>query len=236
MTVVAIHQPNFFPWLGYFDKIAKSDVFVILDNVQAPKTGGTWLNRVKLAINGEARWVTAPIDRAYHGVKRVDEIEFTSAAWREQALKTLGSAYGRADYYRTAMQLIEPLVRNPETNLARFNQHAITTLARTLKLDTGKIVLSSGLGLESSSNALLVDITRAVGGRTYLCGGGASDYFDERPFEEAGIDVRYQNFVHPQYQQASSGQAIPGLSVIDAIMNCGMDVVSGWLTSQATPS
>ncbi|HMF86955.1 MAG TPA: WbqC family protein [Gemmatimonadaceae bacterium] len=236
MATVAIHQPNFFPWLGYFDKIAKSDVFVILDSVQASKTGGSWLNRVKLAMNGEARWVTAPIDRTFHGVKRVEDIEFTPTAWREQVLKTLTSAYGRAEHYRATMALIEPLVNNPEPNLSRFNQLAITTLARRLKLHSSRFVLSSSLHLESTSNDLLIDITRAVGGRTYLCGGGASEYFDERPFEEAGIDVRYQNFVHPQYQQASSGQAIPGLSVIDAIMNCGMDVVSGWLTSQATPS
>ncbi len=78
MVVVAIHQPNFLPWLGYFDKVAKSDVFVFLDSVQAPKTGGSWLNRVRLAMNGEARWVTAPIDRTFHGVKRVHELEFGS--------------------------------------------------------------------------------------------------------------------------------------------------------------
>lgn len=232
MAVVAIHQPTFFPWLGYFDKIAKSDVFVILDSVQAPKKGGSWLNRVKLAIHGEARWVTAPIERAYHGVRRVDDIEFTTTAWREQLLKTVVSAYGRADHYRDVMPLIEPLVRNPEANLSRFNQHTITTLARTLKLDPGKIVLSSSLGLDSASNDLLADITRAVGGQTYLCGGGASEYFDERPFAAAGIAVRYQNFVHPQYSQPPAEQMIAGLSVIDALMHCGSDVVSGWFTSR----
>jgi hypothetical protein len=231
-VIVAIHQPTFFPWLGYFDKIAKSDVFVMLDSVQAQKTGGSWLNRVKLAINGEARWVTAPIDRTYQGVKRVDEIEFTAAPWREQVLKTLVSAYGRAHHYRETIQLIEPLVSNPESNLSRFNQLAITTLARTLKLDPGKIVLSSSLSLGSASNDLLVDITRAVGGQTYLCGGGASEYFDETPFAAAGIAVRYQNFAHPQYSQPSASAMITGLSVIDALMHCGSDVVSGWFAAR----
>lgn len=235
MVVVAIHQPNFFPWLGFFDKLAKSDVFVFLDSVQAPKTGGSWLNRVKLAMNGEARWVTAPIDRAFHGVKRVDEIEFGSTDWREQVLKTLASAYGKAAHYRQTMALIEPLVLNPEQNLASFNRFAVTTLARALKLESRTFVLSSSLQLETTGTDLLVDITRAVGGQTYLCGGGASEYFNERRFAEAGLGVRYQDFVHPQYPQTPIQQMIPGLSVVDALMNCGTDAVTGLLTPRVAP-
>ena len=74
--VVAIHQPNFFPWLGYFDKIARSDVFIFLDDVQFPKTGGVWSNRVKILIGGEARWSTAPIDRSFTGTRKICEMHF----------------------------------------------------------------------------------------------------------------------------------------------------------------
>ena len=73
--IVAIHQPNFFPWLGFFDKIARADVFCLLDNVQFPKTGGTWINRVQLWINGKAAWATAPVDRSYSGVRRIREMQ-----------------------------------------------------------------------------------------------------------------------------------------------------------------
>jgi hypothetical protein len=63
-TVVAIHQPNFLPWLGFFDKLARADVFVLLNSVQFPRTSkGTWINRVKLLVGGEARWATVPIVR-----------------------------------------------------------------------------------------------------------------------------------------------------------------------------
>jgi hypothetical protein len=231
VSVVAIHQPTFFPWLGYFDKIARSDVFVFLDSVQASKTGGSWLNRVRLAVNGEARWVTAPIDRSYHGVRLVKEIEFGSTPWRDQVTKTLTSAYGRAAHYGETMQLIEPLILNPDNNLARFNHAAVMAIVSALKLDLRRFVMSSTLGLEGQNNDLLAAITRAVGGDTYLCGGGASEYFDEPPFADAGIEVRYQNFQHPQYGQPS-GQMIAGLSVIDALMHCGSDVVAGWLTAR----
>ena len=226
MTIVAIHQPNFFPWLGYFDKMAKSDVFVFLDSVQAPKGGGSWLNRVKIAINGKAHWVTAPIDRDYRGVRRVDEITFATTSWRDQVLKTMMSAYGRAPGYGETMPLLAPLVRNPASNVATFNYAAVRALAAALRLDSRTFVRSSELELAGHSNDLLVAITRAVGGNTYLCGGGAQEYFDETPFHQAGLAVQYQNFTHPRYPQGLIGDMIAGLSVVDALMNCGADGVA----------
>ena len=73
---VAIHQPNFFPWMGYFEKISRSDVFVFFDDVQFPKKGGSWSNRVKLLVSEEARWVTAAIDRSYSGTRTIREMFF----------------------------------------------------------------------------------------------------------------------------------------------------------------
>ena len=77
IKVVAIHQPNFFPWLGYFDKIRRSDIFILLDDVQFSKTGGVWSNRVKVLINGEGRWLTAPVERNFHGTRNVNQMFFS---------------------------------------------------------------------------------------------------------------------------------------------------------------
>jgi hypothetical protein len=81
--LVAIHQPNFFPWLGYFDKLARADVFILLDDAQYPKTGGTWSNRVQLLINEKPAWVTVPVVRSYHGVRQIREMRIDEQRpWR----------------------------------------------------------------------------------------------------------------------------------------------------------
>lgn len=220
--VVAIHQPNFFPWLGYFDKLAKADVFIFLDDVQFSKTGGTWTNRVKLLLSGEAQWVTAAIDRNYSGVRTINEMEFLSLPdWRRKTLATLKMSYARHPYFVEVMEVIEPLIRNPETKAALYNGEAIRTLARHLRLDETKIQSSSQLEKLGSSNELLVSLTQSVGGAVYLCGGGADGYQEEALFAQNSVQLVHQKFVHPTYPQKHSRDFVPGLSVIDAAMNLG---------------
>lgn len=219
---VAIHQPNFFPWLGYFDKIARSDVFILLDDVQFPKTGGVWSNRVKLLIGGEARWFTAPINRAFHGVAAINQIEWANEQpWQVKLLKTLSTNYAKAPHYRETMECLEPLILLPECNLARYNIAVIRTIADHIGLRHDHCVTSSSFGGEGQASELLIDLTRKVGGNCYLCGGGASGYQDDESFAAAGLQLRYQSFSHPIYVQAGKQDFVPGLSIVDALMNVG---------------
>jgi hypothetical protein len=98
--IISIHQPNFFPWLGYFDKIAKADVFIFLDDVQFPKTGGVWTNRVKFIVSGEPNWITAPIDRNYSGTRNINEMQFLpNNSWRDKTRKSIENSYRKHPYY-----------------------------------------------------------------------------------------------------------------------------------------
>lgn len=227
--VVAIHQPNFFPWLGYFDKIVRSDAFIFLDHVQFPKTGGIWTNRVKMLVNGEARWITAAIVRNYHGVRAICEMEYQVDGWREKILRTVTASYGKKPHHRDAMGFFEPLILNRENNIPLYNAHAVLSIAARLGIPSEKFHWSSRLPHEGHSNELLVSLTRAVGGDTYLCGGGAEGYQEEEVFRERGIVLRQQEFEHPVYPQGSAIDFMPGLSIVDAVMNVGWDEVRAML-------
>jgi hypothetical protein len=221
--LVAIHQPNFFPWLGYFDKLARADVFVLLDDAQFPKKGGTWINRVRMLVNGSATWVTVPVDRSYHGVRAIREMRIEeSVPWRQKMLKTLQSAYGRAPAFDDVFPRLTELVENPTDVLAAYNETAIRTLAGELGLGATEIVLASALEIDAEATERLVRIVQEVGGGAYLTGGGAEGYQEDESFREAGIEVSYQDFRHPQYPQGQD-EFEPGLSIIDALMNCGFD-------------
>ncbi len=220
--VVAIHQPTFFPWLGYFNKIARCDQFVVLDNVQFPKKGGTWANRVKLLINGQPGWVTMPVERSYHGMRSYAEMRIDNdAPWRDKLLKTIRVNYNQYRYFDEVFPAVEDLIRNPNTRLTDYNLSAILSLGKRLGIDTSRIVLASTLRAEGASTDLLVSLVKAVDGTAYLCGGGAAEYQEDEKFATAGLNLIYQNFQHPVYEQTSAEDFVPGLSVIDALMNCG---------------
>jgi hypothetical protein len=222
--VVAIHQPTFFPWLGYFNKIVRSDQFIVLDTVQFPKKGGTWANRVKLLISGQPGWVTMPVDRNYHGVRSYAEMPVDSAGrWRDKILKTIKTNYSRAFYFDQVFPKVELLIHNSTTRLTDYNLSAILYLAKELGIDTSGIVLASSLGTDGAATDLLVSLVKAVNGTAYLCGGGASGYQEDQKFAAAGLELRYQSFQHPVYEQVNAQEFHPGLSVIDALMNCGFE-------------
>ncbi len=232
--IVAIHQPNFFPWLGYFDKIARSDIFIFLDDVQFPKKGGVWTNRVKLMIAGEDKWITCPINRAYHGVLRVNEVYFANNdSWRVKLHRTLDSNYRRHPYFEETMHVISSLIDYSNDNVADFNANAITTIAEHLGLDVSRIIRSSDIPVTGHSNELLSALTLALGGDVYMCGGGADEYQDEAIFLKNNLELRRQNFVHPKYEQfKNSGDFVAGLSILDALMNLGFNGVQKDLIGQ----
>lgn len=234
--VVAIHQPTFFPWLGYFNKIARADIFVVLDNVQFPKTGGTWLNRVRLLIDGRARWVTMPVVRRYRGVRLIREMLISDEpAWRRRLEQTLRSSYGRAACFDEVFPLVSTLIDTPTKSLAEYNLTAIRALTKALGLKGADVVLGSSLAVDGPATELLIAIVKAVGGGTYLCGGGTAGYQQDEKFAAAGLRLVYQDFRHPVYAQLRAREFTPGLSLIDTLMNCGFRA-TGSLVLGAEPS
>lgn len=225
--VVAIHQPTFFPWLGFFDKLARSDVFILLDDVQFARRhggGGNWVNRVRVLIGGSPGWITAPVKRANVPLQHITQLEIADdMPWRAQLLRVLKAQYAAAPFVRQTMALLTPLVQYPAGLLAEFNEHAIRVLADAVG-ETPPIVRQSSLGVTGRSTPLLAALVKAVGGTTYLSGDGADDYLEPGVFDSAGIELTFQRFRHPEYTQGTTPFAA-GLSIVDALMHCGVDGV-----------
>jgi hypothetical protein len=229
--LVAIHQPNFLPWLGYFDKLARADVFVLLDNVPLQKTGGSYTNRVEIAARGRRQLLTVPIVRSAETRQSIDAARIVDAGpWRRKLRATIEQAYARAPAFAKIMPIVARILDAPGDRLAGFNIEAIRLLASLIGLDVAKMRRASDLEAAGTGTDRLIAIVRSVGGSAYLCGGGAGGYQEDDKFAAAGLQLRYQDFKHPSYPQTGTANFIAGLSIIDALMNCGVDGTAGLLS------
>lgn len=221
--IYAVHQPDFLPWFGFFNKISQSTVFVVLDDVQYSKE--SYMNRVKLLMGGEPRYFTAPVVKQRGGesyrLKLVHESIFAEEMWKEKLLKTFQTHYARCDHFTEAMDLVKQICAIPGDNLCAFNMAAVKLICSALRLRTDHFVFSSSLGVSSARAQRIVDIGLAVGCDTYLSGTGAKAYNDATLFDAAGIRLTYQQVNHPQYRQPGTSNFHPGLSMLDIIANCG---------------
>ena len=220
MRIVAAHQPTFLPWIGWFDKALRADVLIVLDDVQWPREGsGNWMNRVRILVGGEPRWLTAPVRRS--GVQRVDEVVFDEAQpWREKLLRTLEHSYRRAPAFDATFPLVEELLRNSESRVADYNDANARRLIDALGLEA-PLVRSSTLSSETRGTQRLIELTRAVGGTVYMSGDGSEGYLDAERFAGSGVTLRFQEFAHPRYEQGR--EFVPGLSVVDALLRLGVE-------------
>ncbi|MGH3102759.1 MAG: WbqC family protein [Gaiellaceae bacterium] len=230
--VVAAHQPNFLPWLGFFDKLVRADVLVLLDDVQFPRSSaGVWTNRVRLLVGGRPAWATVPIVRAGAGTQQVREVVIDeSQPWRERLLSTIRHSYRRADAFDGAFELVRELVETRADRLAEYNELNLRHLADELGLDAGKLVHSSTLAAGGTGTERLIALTRAAGGTVYLSGDGSEDYLEAWRFGGDAPQLRYQEFRHPTYPQLSQ-EPVHGLSIVDALLHCGLEGTRRLLSS-----
>ena len=215
---VAIHQPNYIPWIGYFCKILKADTFVFLDNVQFSRGG--YANRNKINAPNGPIWLTQPVPHKKGTYQVTDEVEFSDSTWKQVHLNLISRYYRRAGAYdRFFERLKDAYLKNESCKLVDFNIALIQQITTWLGLAT-KFVRASELGVRGRPPWLNPSICQAVGASTYLSGMGGKHYQDESAFEALGIELVYSDFQHPTYPQLSS-EFTPNLSIIDLLLNCG---------------
>lgn len=217
---VAVHQPNYIPWLGYFAKLASVDVFVFLDDVQLPQ-GRSYVHRTKIHSPAGGVWLSAPIRREERQL--IKDVRFADADWRRRHQATLFHTYRKAPFFDAVMPLVEAIYACETDDLARFNMQAVALLADFLGLSC-RFVLSSAFGVATSSDDRLIELVKAVGGDTYISGAGGQNYQNPEKFAAAGIGLCVCEYKPRPYAQGQDG-FVSGLSVLDALFNLGRDAV-----------
>ena len=218
----AIHQPNFLPWLGYFDKIIRSDVFIFLDHTLTRPKNAIWTKRVQILCNQTPCWLTIPLKQSV-GLAPISELQLLGEGqYRAKHLKTIHQNYGKAPYYDEVQQLLNFFYDYESDCIAAKNISFITNVCARLGIER-TFVKSSDLACQHASTELLAEICRQVKANAYLYGKGASNYQDNEILERQGIEPIAQNFIHPTYRQFNSPSFVQGLSIVDTLMNCGIE-------------
>tara|TARA_B100000212_G_scaffold337954_1_gene313681 strand:- start:530 stop:1225 length:696 start_codon:yes stop_codon:yes gene_type:complete len=222
-----IHQPDFFPWLGLFNKIAKTDNFIVLDNVQTPG-GKSWLTRNRLLYNGEVKWLTIPVYKKKIAIRDL-EVSF-KLNFQRKHLGFIRSSYGKAPFFKMIYPLFEEIYSKECTNLCDFNLNAIKLINKKIGIMTNISFASDYVGSDFppllSGNDLVLEIVKKSNTKYYLSGTGCKDFINPKSFEDEGIKFEFQDFACKPYNQiGSKGNFVAQLSIIDVLFNLGYEGV-----------
>jgi hypothetical protein len=213
---IAIHQPQYLPWLGYLDKLDSADVFILLDTVQFKKH--EWQNRNRIRTHDGWQWLTVPIIDRFP--ERIDQVEINAHTdWARKHRQALRLHYGRSPHWEPLGSALLALLERPWARLCDLNVAVLDLLCEQLGLSTRRL-LASGLTAREDPTDRLIDLCRAAGGTEYLAGESGPEYMDLERFAQAGIAVSAQTYRHPTYPQQYT-PFVSHLSVIDLLVNCG---------------
>jgi hypothetical protein len=222
--IVAAHQPHYLPWLGYLDKLAKADLFVVMDDLQYETQN--FQNRQRVKINSGATWLTVPL---LHGSqadricdKRIDNGATGKHAWTHRHWQTLETHYRRSPYFARYADEVRDIYNHAWTSLLELDMRMLDLARGWLGIKV-PIIRSSGLALQGQKTDRILDLCQKVGARAYLSGGGGSTgYLDVEQLGRHGVGVIWQHFEHPRYAQRYSG-FVSHLGFFDLMFNVGPD-------------
>jgi len=214
--IISVHQPAYIPWLGYFDKIIRSDTFVYLDTVQYEKN--SFINRNRIKTPQGVTWLTVPVKTKGHLNATLLETEIDKCQnWREKHLRSIYLNYKKAPYFHLLYPKIEMLFKKDSFLLAEMCYEHLVFWLSELGVEK-KIIRTSQLAVNSKKSNLILDLCKDLDANCYLSGKLGENYLNEEKFHNSGIKIRYQEYRHPVYPQLW-GDFIPNLGVLDFVMN-----------------
>lgn len=223
---IALMQPYFLPYLGYFQLIAASDCFVVYDNVQFIKNG--WIERNRYLLDGEAKWFGLPLAKGGH-TQLIMERQVSSHFDIAPLINKLAFAYRKAPHVERTLTWLDALLRLPAQNIAEFNELALRSCCSLLKLNT-PIVRASEWAPASFAKGQerVIEVITAVGGSTYLNPAAGGGLYDAEAFADAGYELELLKPSLPAYRQHDK-PFVAALSILDALMFNELEQVSAWV-------
>jgi hypothetical protein len=217
--IIAIHQPNYLPWLGYFYKIYQADTFVFLDSVQYSNKGMHDYHYIK---NPQGKFRLKIPVKCNFGDNISDVHLNNTINWRESHLKQLEVNYKKAPCFRPVFDDLNKLFENTDETLVDFNIKLIQFIANKFSIETN-FIRSSELAIElHDKNERIFGICKALNASIYYSGTGAAVYQNEDDFNARGIELKYSNYEPFEYPQFW-GEFQSNVSVLDYLMHCGYD-------------
>jgi len=220
VKIVGIHQPQYLPWLGLADRVSKSDLFVILDNV--PYSKNYFYNRNKIKGPNGPQWLTIPVlSKGQFGQSFTEMRIDNSQDWGEKHRKSIYQAYAKAPFFGEYSGYFYEALKKDWNLLADICVETFRFLLTSFGINK-EIVRASELKAEGKKEGLIINICRKVGATHYLSGPDGRNYLDISRWDDNGIKVDFQNYAHPIYPQLH-GDFVPNMSAIDLLFNCGKD-------------
>lgn len=214
--IMSAHQPAYLPWLGYIDKIKRSDIFIFLDNVQYEKNSFTNRNKIKTA-NGPI-WLSVPVIKTDHFDKVMFEMPLDKKSkWQKKHLSSIQMAYSKAKHFKDIFPKLQELYKNDYDNIVDITWDHLMFWLDILGIHT-KIIKGSTLEVEGKKSDFVLGLCKAVGADYYISGAMGAGYLDVRKFEDNGVEIEFQNYQHPVYPQLH-GDFIPNMGIVDFAMN-----------------
>ena len=219
--ILSINQPAYLPWLGYFDRIARSDVHIVLDHVQFEKN--SMVNRNRIRTPGGSQMLTVPVRTAGRfGDLAINELEISGPdAWARKHWQAMRQNYAKSAHFGVHEAFLASAYSSTWHRLNDLMRHLTGYLLNSLGIGT-RILYSSDLPVREKKQELILGLCRHVGATTYISGALGRNYLDPAHFKSAGIELLYQDYRHPVYTQCHPGFE-SHLSAVDLLFNCGSD-------------
>jgi hypothetical protein len=219
--IVTIMQPAYLPWLGYFHRIALSDLFIVLDHVQIDRNSKTgFAHRNKLRTKEGWAWLTVPLKtKGKHGQLYLNELEIADQDFRAKHWGTIRHNYSKAPFFAEHAAALESIYAQPWERLVPLACELMKYQLEALGITT-PLRFSSEMAVEGNKDELIVNLCRAAGASAYISGPFGREYLKPEAFAEAGIRLVFHDYVHPTYPQAQGGFE-PYMAALDLLLNAG---------------